>query len=154
VFPAQSVLGWYTIGTAPTPDDVDIHAQIAAADTGPSIFVVFNPDIPEGAQSLPFTVYESALEGEGSSSAGRFVQLECGVETGEAERIAVDGITKEVGGDGDETGRKFQARGLADIVLEISSLTMQRNAISMLYDRVVVLVKYLQGVIDGEVWCS
>lgn len=33
---------------------------------------------------------------------------------------------------------------------EISSLTMQRNAIAMLYDRVVVLVKYIQGVIDGE----
>lgn len=27
---------------------------------------------------------------------------------------------------------------------------MQRNAIAMLYDRVVVLVKYITGVIDGK----
>jgi COP9 signalosome complex subunit 6 len=93
---------------------VDIHAQVAAADSGPSIFIVFNPDIPEGAQTLPFNVYESALEGEASGASGRFVQLECGVETGEAERIAVDGITKEVGGDGDETGRELLITSEAD----------------------------------------
>lgn len=28
---------------------------------------------------------------------------------------------------------------------------MQRNAIAMLYNRIVVLVKYISGVIDGEV---
>lgn len=82
-----------------------MHEQIVASDAGPSVFVLFNPVIPEGAQSLPFSVYESALEA-GEEGGGKFVQLECGVETGEAERIAVDGIAKEVGGDGDLSGRE------------------------------------------------
>lgn len=36
---------------------------------------------------------------------------------------------------------------------EVSSLTMQRNAIAMLYDRALVLLKYVSGVVDGEL-CS
>lgn len=104
MFPTQSVVGWYSIGGAPTAADVAIHAQVVASDAGPSIFALFNPDIPDDTQVLPFTVYESALTEGGEG--GKFVQLECGVETGEAERIAVDGVTKEVGGDGDTSGRE------------------------------------------------
>ncbi|BEI99517.1 hypothetical protein CcaverHIS631_0405600 [Cutaneotrichosporon cavernicola] len=134
-FPTLSVVGWYTIGAAPTPGDVAIHEQfINANESGPSFFVLFNPDIPDGAKTLPFSVYEAALEGE--SSAGKFVRLECGIETGEAERIAVDGVIKDASGEADQTG-------------EVTSLTMQRNAIAMLYDRALVLLKYVSGVVDG-----
>lgn len=111
MFPTQSVVGWYSVGSTPTAQDVAIHAQVVASDAGPGVFVLFNPDIPEDAQALPFTVYESALT-EGADGDGKFVQLEVGVETGEAERIAVDGITKEVGGDGDTSGRELQLRHL------------------------------------------
>jgi COP9 signalosome complex subunit 6 len=130
------VVGWYTIGAAPTPADVAIHEQfVNANEAGPSFFVLFNPDIPEGTKTLPFSVYEAALEGE--SSTGKFVRLDCGIETGEAERIAVDGVTKDGSGEADQTG-------------EVASLTMQRNAIAMLYDRALVLLKYVSGVVDGE----
>lgn len=82
-----------------------------ANESGPSFFVLFNPDIPEGAKTLPFSVYEAALEGE--SSTGKFVRLECGIETGEAERIAVDGVTKDGSGEADQTGGAC-VRGRAD----------------------------------------
>ncbi|GMK59317.1 hypothetical protein CspeluHIS016_0703320 [Cutaneotrichosporon spelunceum] len=134
-FPALSVVGWYTIGAAPTPADVAIHEQFMNAnESGPSFFVLFNPDIPDGVKTLPFSVYEAALEGE--STAGKFVRLECGIETGEAERIAVDAVSKDASGEADQTG-------------EVPSLTMQRNAIAMLYDRALVLLKYVSGVADG-----
>lgn len=128
------MLGWYNItadGT-PTRADVGIHAQVIESDAGPGLFVVFDPAIPAGAKALPFAVYESALEAalEGEAKAadagaagGMFIQLECGIETGEAERIAVEGVTKEVGADGDETGRAYK---ISIAWLELS-LTTQKS---------------------------
>lgn len=74
-------------------------------DGATTVFLVYNPSIPEDAQQLPFTVYESALSEGDADQQNKFIQLECGVETGEAERIAVDGITMEGSGDADPTGR-------------------------------------------------
>lgn len=56
-------------------------------------------------------MYESALaEGSGiagEDAKGKFVQLEYGVETGEAERIAVDGVTRGgMEGDGESAGKQ------------------------------------------------
>lgn len=48
------------------------------------------------------TVYESSLDeppSEGMSGRGKFVKLEYGVESGEAERIAVDGVSRGMSGD-------------------------------------------------------
>lgn len=76
-----------------------------ANESGPSFFVLFNPDIPQNTKELPFTVYEAALpEGDESDKEGKFVKLECGIETGEAERIAVDGVTKDGSGEIDQSG--------------------------------------------------
>lgn len=77
-------------------------------DSATTVFVQFNPIIQEGAKQLPFAVYESALT-EGATETdgeGKFVQLDCGIETGEAERIAVDGVTKDASGDADPSGRE------------------------------------------------
>lgn len=37
-----------------------------------------------------------------------------------------------------------------ELTAEVTSLTMQRNAIAMLYDRALVLLKYVSDVVDGE----
>lgn len=109
VFPAQSVIGWYTVGESPTAADSALHAQISElADASPSIFLLFNPNIPKDTKQLPFAVFESALtEGADTEKTGKFVQLELGVEAGEAERIAVDDVANENAGDSDPTGREF-----------------------------------------------
>lgn len=122
-----------------------------ANESGPSFFVLFNPDIPQNTKVLPFSVYESALpEGDqDSDKEGKFVQLDCGIETGEAERIAVDGVTKDGSGEIDQSGGKSFRRVRADDA-EVASLTMQGNAIAMLYDRALVLLRYVSGVVDGE----
>lgn len=78
------------------------------------MFVLFNPHIADDAKHLPFTAYEAALpEGDaGERADGKFVQLESGIETGEAERIAVDGVTKEASGETDQTGRECRGYGV------------------------------------------
>lgn len=51
-------------------------------------------------------MYEAALAegGKESESEGKFVELEYGIETGEAERIAVDGVsTGAMAGGGEDT---------------------------------------------------
>ncbi|WOO83447.1 putative phospholipasec [Vanrija pseudolonga] len=137
VFPTQSIVGWYTVGVAPTPQDVHIHNQLAnIIEPSPAALVIFNPAIPQGTKQLPFTVFESLGDGGESEREGKFVQVDYGIETGEAERIAVDGVAKESGGDTDPTG-------------QIATLTTQRNAIAMLQERVAVIVQYISGVLNG-----
>jgi COP9 signalosome complex subunit 6 len=58
-------------------------------------------------------VYESALAEGAAGASGdagskaKFMQLEYGVETGEAERIAVDGVTRgDMDGDGESAGTR------------------------------------------------
>jgi COP9 signalosome complex subunit 6 len=71
-----------------------LTGQLSAIVDTP-ILLQFNPDIPAGAKDLPLTLYESALiEGKDAEGGAKFVRLEYGVETGEAERIAVDGAQR------------------------------------------------------------
>ncbi|GFZ51424.1 hypothetical protein JCM24511_09186 [Saitozyma sp. JCM 24511] len=135
VFPTLEVIGWYAIGEEPTLDDVFVQQQLLELVDTP-IFLLFHPSSTSN-QDLPVTIYESALA-EGSNddeSAGKFVELEYGIETGEAERIAVDGVSRGDMGGGDE-----------DSV--VGNLSTQRNAIRMLYDRILILVAYVEAVIN------
>lgn len=102
VFPTLDVIGWYSIGKEPSSDDVSLHAQFVSSIETP-IFLLFDPSPASDSQALPLKIYESATvtdtTGE-TSEEGKFVELEYGIETGEAERIAVDGVAK--GGTGEE----------------------------------------------------
>ncbi|OCF31345.1 COP9 signalosome complex subunit 6 [Kwoniella heveanensis BCC8398] len=133
VFPSLDVIGWYSVGEAPSTDDIAIHAQFTESIDTP-VFLLFDPHGISGTQNLPIKVYESALtEGgkETGNQGGQFVELQYGIETGEAERIAVDGVSR--GGMGGEV---------------VANLTTQRNAIRMLYDRIAVLLQYITAVIN------
>ena len=61
------------------------------------ILLVFGTDEASG---LPLKVYEGARAGD--DSIDRFAEVPYGVETGEAERIAVDGVSR--GTDDDSAG--------------------------------------------------
>lgn len=102
VFPTLDVIGWYSVGKEPSSDDISLHAQFASSVETP-IFLLFDPDPASGTQALPLKIYESATVTDTTgeiSGEGKFVELEYGIETGEAERIAVDGVAK--GGAGEE----------------------------------------------------
>jgi len=73
------------------------------------IFLLFDPSPSPTAQDLPIKIYESALSesaAEDRDPKETFVQLAYGVETGEAERIAVDGVSRGGQGEDDESGGK------------------------------------------------
>lgn len=93
------------MGSVPTPTDLRLHEQVRLipdranvqvtgfVDT--PIFLQFNNEPSPGAKDLPLNLYEAALsEAKDTDAGGKFVKLEFGVETGEAERIAVDGATR------------------------------------------------------------
>lgn len=102
-------------------------------------------------QSLPFKAYEPTIEIRDRKTRSVFLEASYTVETGEAERIAVDWTAK--GGSGG-TSCKWQhvyssvQRCYSRFAVE-SHLQSQRAAVKMLHDRILVLVKYVTEVIAG-----
>ncbi|KAG6866856.1 hypothetical protein C0991_008792 [Blastosporella zonata] len=86
------------------------------------------------AQTLPFKAYEPSVEIRERTSRSVFIEVPYNVETGEAERIAVDWTAR-----GGGTGTSLE-----------SHLQTQRSAVKMLHERILVLVKYITDVIAGQ----
>ncbi|KAK4688504.1 COP9 signalosome complex subunit 6, partial [Tremellales sp. Uapishka_1] len=136
VFPSLEVVGWYSVGKEPSSEDIDLHRQFANTVDTP-IFLLFDSVPPPQSPALPINIYESFLDPSGEGGEENFVALDFGIETGEAERIAVDGVSKGTSGDGEESAL-------------ISNLTTQRNAIRMLYERIQVLLSYVDEIINSQ----
>ena len=100
-------------------------------------------------QTLPLKAYEPTIEMRDRKSRSVFIEASYTVETGEAERIAVDWTAK--GGEGG-TSCKF-LRALVDSPAKFfsveSHLQTQRAAVKMLHDRIMLLTKYVSDVIAG-----
>lgn len=104
------------------------------------------------AQSLPFKAYEPTIEIRDRKTRSVFVEASYTVETGEAERIAVDWTAK--GGSGGTSCKwRYASSGTntspADTHAVESHLQSQRAAVKMLHDRILLLVKYVTEVIAG-----
>lgn len=82
----------------------------------------------------PFKAYEPTIELRDRKSRSVFIEVPYNVETGEAERIAVD----------------WTARGGGSGTSLESHLQTQRAALKMLHDRIMVLVKYVSDVVAGQ----
>lgn len=115
-FPTFDFLGWYSNGPVPTAADINVHKQLSEYNETP-IFLQLSPSQASIASAsrageLPLQVYETHLEmasqpaagmelGEGSQGAQIFfVQSSYKINTGEAERIAVDYTSKPSGSEG------------------------------------------------------
>ncbi|KAG1783707.1 maintenance of mitochondrial structure and function-domain-containing protein [Suillus placidus] len=99
----------------------------------PSTITSSSSDIT--GQTLPFKAYEPTIEIRDKKTRSVFIEVPYKVETGEAERIAVDWTAKGGGG---------------STSLE-SHLQAQRAAVKMLHERILVLVQYVTNVIAGQV---
>jgi len=86
------------------------------------------------AQTLPFKAYEQSVEIRDRKSRSVFIEAAYNVETGEAERIAVD----------------WTARGGGSGTSLESHLQTQRSAVKMLHERILLLVKYVSDVIADQ----
>jgi COP9 signalosome complex subunit 6 len=105
VFPSLELIGWYTVSTQPTPVHVAMIPQFATYTQNP-LLLLLHPSLQPVSkagknpqqQQLPLTLYEPTL-GLGTSRA-MLIRVEYKVETGEAERIAVDWSAKGGAGGG------------------------------------------------------
>ncbi|KAJ3072228.1 COP9 signalosome complex subunit 6 [Podochytrium sp. JEL0797] len=136
VFPKYDLLGWYSVGSEPTESDLAVHKQIIEHNESP-LFIQLNPIISALAKDLPLNVYESVLDLEGAGNVMKFAKSKYRIETGEAERIALDHVAR-VSNAETERGSSM-----------VANLTGQRNAIKMLHSRVFILKAYLRDVENG-----
>ncbi|KAJ7899965.1 hypothetical protein B0H14DRAFT_2671666 [Mycena olivaceomarginata] len=127
VFPSLEFIGWYTVAPLPTPRHIALHEQFTGYCSTPlllilqpSITLVASSDV--NAQNLPFKAYEPSIELRDRKSRSVFIEVPYNVETGEAERIAVD----------------WTARGGGSGTSLESHLQTQRAAVKMLHDRIMV----------------
>ncbi|OBZ79855.1 COP9 signalosome complex subunit 6 [Grifola frondosa] len=139
VFPSLEFIGWYTVATKPTARHIALHEQFTVYSSTPLLLLlqpstVFATSSDVNAQSLPLKAYEPTIEIRDRKSRSVFIEAPFNVETGEAERIAVDWTAK-----GGEGGASLE-----------SHLQSQRAAVKMLHDRIMLLVKYVADVIAGE----
>ncbi|GAA5954381.1 hypothetical protein JCM8115_004569 [Rhodotorula mucilaginosa] len=155
VFPTFDFLGWYSIGQQPSPKDTALHQQFLEYNESP-VFLQLSPASTDAAptttgggegqegkekeKDLPLAIYESVVELVAGEAKPTFVPVPYEVVTGEAERVAVEGVSKpEAGADGGAQGNLIVA------------LTTQRNALQMLADRVRVIVEYLSALSQDKV---
>ncbi|KAI0095258.1 COP9 signalosome subunit 6 [Irpex rosettiformis] len=142
VFPSLEFIGWYTVATYPTAQHISLHEQFTPYSSTPLLLILQPSTVfahasttSDGLQtSLPFKAFEPTIEIRDRKSRSVFIEASFKIETGEAERIAVDWTAR--GGSGDTS-------------LE-SHLQTQRAAVKMLHDRIVLLVRYVTAVVAGE----
>ncbi|GJJ77632.1 COP9 signalosome complex subunit 6 [Entomortierella parvispora] len=138
VFPAYDFLGWYSIGYKPSMIDIDVLQQLMTYNESP-LFLQLDPnEISTPAHSLPITVYESIVDIVDNQPQPMFIKAAYKVETGEAERIAVDHVAHAA----------THQEGESSLV---SHLSGQQNAIKMLHTRIKLLHEYLQDSVQGRV---
>ncbi|KAI0735474.1 COP9 signalosome subunit 6 [Earliella scabrosa] len=139
VFPSLEFIGWYTVAERPTARHIVLHEQFTLYSSTPLLLImqpstIFAAAADASGQSLPLKAYEPTIEMRDRKSRSVFIEATYSVETGEAERIAVDWTAK--GGSG---GTSLE-----------SHLQTQRAAVKMLHDRIMLLVKYVTEVIAGS----
>ncbi|KAI0080002.1 hypothetical protein K474DRAFT_1658239 [Panus rudis PR-1116 ss-1] len=140
VFPSLEVIGWYTVAPQPTPKHIALHEQFFANVTTTPLLLILQQTRAltasgeAAAGSLPFKAYEPTIEIRDRTSRTVFIEAPYSVETGEAERIAVD-TTARAG----EGGTSLE-----------SHLNSQKAAVKMLHDRILILVQYLTDVLAGQ----
>ncbi|KAI9003564.1 JAB1/Mov34/MPN/PAD-1 ubiquitin protease-domain-containing protein [Gaertneriomyces semiglobifer] len=135
VFPTFDFLGWYSTNPdGPSKVDLDIQHQMTAHSPSP-LFLHLAPSSPS-TSDLPVKIYETIID----TSTGKelFVEVGYRVETGEAERIAVDHVAKAA------TATEGGAGNAATVHLQ--SL---RTSISLLNARINQLHTYISAVKSG-----
>jgi len=113
VFNSYELLGWYTFGSDISPININIHKIMSnfhhrtftEENEKPlcsevPLFLLMNPSPESKSKQLPLRIYESEIY---SSSENQempiFIDIPFELETNQAERIAIDQVTKLTGTD-------------------------------------------------------
>jgi len=143
VFPTYDFLGWYSTGESAQSSDMDIQRSPAIVEFNESpLYLVLDPIAAGRKQTkeLPVMIYESLIHIVNEQPTWFFVKVPYKIETGEAERIAVDHVARI-----NPTGSSSDGSLLAAHLLGV------HNAIHMLSMRIKILTQYLEAVKSGKV---
>eukprot|EP00123_Amoebidium_parasiticum_P001608 comp12740_c0_seq1/m.7859 comp12740_c0_seq1/g.7859 ORF comp12740_c0_seq1/g.7859 comp12740_c0_seq1/m.7859 type:complete len:313 (-) comp12740_c0_seq1:254-1192(-) len=132
VFPTYDFLGWYCTGPDPISENMKIHKQIMQLGNENPLFLRLDSGSTTDS-ALPVEVLETMIEMVGGQPRTLFVRVPYKIETGEAERIALDHIARTAVTNESQQNTTSQVS---------SHLRNQSNAVHMLYKRIKILVDY------------
>eukprot|EP01114_Cavostelium_apophysatum_P005524 TRINITY_DN1668_c0_g1_i3.p1 TRINITY_DN1668_c0_g1~~TRINITY_DN1668_c0_g1_i3.p1 ORF type:complete len:322 (-),score=88.50 TRINITY_DN1668_c0_g1_i3:78-1043(-) len=142
VFSTYDFLGWYSTAEGVVPADMDVHRSQTITEFNESpLYLVLDPVAcgRKTTKELPISIYESELHIIDDKPTNLFVKVPYKIETGEAERIAVDHVAKITPSGGNSEHSQLSAH-----------LWGLHNAIHMLSMRVKVLLQYLEAAKSGK----
>eukprot|EP01087_Luapelamoeba_hula_P003084 TRINITY_DN12905_c0_g1_i1.p1 TRINITY_DN12905_c0_g1~~TRINITY_DN12905_c0_g1_i1.p1 ORF type:complete len:323 (-),score=60.05 TRINITY_DN12905_c0_g1_i1:143-1111(-) len=138
VFKNYELLGWYSTGTECKPKDLEIHNQFLLFNESP-LYLLLDPVASKlTTKGLPISIFESELRIINDEPTMLFSKVNYKIETGEAERIAVDHVA-HVTASGAEPGSQMTAH-----------LNGVHNAIKMLHNKIRVLLMFLEATRSGQ----
>lgn len=136
--------------------------QFFEYNEAPLLLLLAPPSSGITGKELPVTVYESTVELVDDKPEPVFVPTPYEIETGEAERVAVDHVSKPMdGGEGGaQSSRAFSSflrfpcpSTFVDLHSApravLAALSTQRSALSMLHDRISLIHRYLLSLTAG-----
>jgi len=138
VFPSYDVLGWYSTGSEVLPNDLELNKQVLPFNESP-LYLLLDPSTSKHHKELPVTIYESELRIVNDVPTMVFSKAPYKIETGEAERIAVDHIAH------------VSPSGTSEGSMLIGHLNGMQNAINMLHIRIKLILAFIQATQKGEI---
>jgi len=139
VFKNYDLLGWYSTGSECKPKDIEIHNQFIPFNESPLYLLLDSVASKINTRGLPITLYESELRIIKDEPTMLFSKVQYKIETGEAERIAVDHVA-HVSPAGGDAGSQLTAH-----------LMGIHNAIKMLHTKINILKNFLAATASGQV---
>lgn len=137
VYPNYDFLGWYSTGERVSKEDLDIHKQFITKNESP-LYLMLSPHPKPNARELPLSLYESEMKEVDGAPTMRLTKVRYRIQSGEAERIAVDHIATNEGGN---------VGGISMLTSHLSGL---HSAIKMLHLRILICLEYLKQAKKGK----
>ena len=131
VYEHREVLGWYTVGEAPTPVHLQLQRDMVQYNEAP-LFLLMQPSPDPDASELPVAIYESEMHMVHDAPTLLFVPVAFKLETTQAERIMMEAVAQTAPPEGTSA-------------LEPHAAAVE-NSLVTLEGRVAELVAYLEKV--------
>lgn len=121
-------MGWYSNGNAIRPNDIHLQKQMESYNES-SLYLLLDTDPDIHVNEIPINIYESQLKVVNDEPTTIFVKIEYKIESGDAERLAVDHIAR------------FSSSSTSVLHLHLQSMC---NSIKMLKLRLDAIIKFLK----------
>jgi Maintenance of mitochondrial structure and function len=138
VYASYELLGWYTLtkGNTVNLSHMTIHRDMMAFNEAP-LFLLMNYAPEPDAKQLPLSIYEAEMHIINDAPRQIFVDIAFKLETAQAERVAVDQITKAT-----------PTEGVSTLEVQNQSLT---TSLRILEAKIGIIGQLVLGMHDGKI---